>query len=181
MFTLPSPSQRPSLCALGRNQKRSASRSQMLQTMHACCCRCRQGMLSFQTSRRQGEAFIREENAGGLPELDLEIPALHMCGDIICSVVVQRNGWLRRLLNDTCSAEFQVGYLTRPLWSPQTSLVRVRCSTRQKLLMSKFWFPSFFCRAPLATRFQCLEGVGILVPGQIQQRFHVAADHDHEP
>ena len=82
----------------GQMSIRSASRAQMLQTMHACCCRCRQRMLSLQTSRRRGEAFIREEDAGRLPELDLEIPALHMCSDIICSVVVQRDVWLRRRL-----------------------------------------------------------------------------------
>ena len=38
----------------------------------------------------------------------MEIPALHMCSDIICSVVVQRTIRCRRRLNDTCSAEFQV-------------------------------------------------------------------------
>ena len=46
-------------------------------------------------TRRRGGAFIWEGDAGRLPELDLEIPALHMCSDIICSVVVQRNGWLQ--------------------------------------------------------------------------------------
>ena len=39
--------------------------------------------------------FIREGDARRLLELYLEIPALHMWSDIICSVVVQRNRWLQ--------------------------------------------------------------------------------------
>ena len=30
-------------------------------------------------------------------------------------------------------------------------------------------------------RVQRMAGVGVLVPGQIHECFHVAADHDHEP
>ena len=51
---------------------------------------------------------IREGDVGRLPKLYLEIPALHMCSYIICSVVVQRTIRCRRRLNDTCSSESQV-------------------------------------------------------------------------
>ena len=104
----PSPSQRPSPVCSGQMSMRSASRAQMLQTMCACCCRCRQRMSSLQGLRDIEVRLHLGWRYWQLPELDLEIPVLHMYSDIIYSVVVQRNGWLRRRLTDTCSAEFQV-------------------------------------------------------------------------